>query len=304
MNSNDFKYDTQPEYNFGHDKSILLEDSNKLCNIIKKFWLLLVLGCVFLCIPYWSVVPPMVMDWYTDDNASHGFIIPLISGYLIWLQRKELAVMPVESSVAGLVLIVAAMGMLVGGWFASELFTMRLSLVLTLCGCALYWLGVKIFKRLLVPLLFLVFMIPIPAILYDAAALPLKLMVSSVSVYILKMMGIMVIREGNIIMFPNITLEVAEACSGLRSLTALLALTTAYSLIVVKSRWHRFLLVTAAIPIAVGANVFRVVMTGFLVRYFGVAAAEGFFHEFAGLATFILAAAAIVGLHKLLRRIA
>ena len=212
--------------------------------------------------------------------------------------------MPVESSVAGLVLIVAAMGMLVGGWFASELFTMRLSLVLTLCGCALYWLGTTLFNRLLVPLLFLVFMIPIPAILYDAAALPLKLMVSSVSVYILKMMGSVVMREGNIIMFPNITLEVAEACSGLRSLTALLALTTAYSLIVVQSRWQRFLLVAAAIPIAVGANVFRVVMTGFLVRYIGVAAAEGFFHEFAGLATFVLAVAVIVGLHNLLRRIA
>lgn len=212
--------------------------------------------------------------------------------------------MPVESSVAGLVLIVAAMGMLVGGWFASELFTMRLSLVLTLCGCALYWLGTTLFNRLLVPLLFLVFMIPIPTILYDAAALPLKLMVSSVSVYILKMMGSVVMREGNIIMFPNITLEVAEACSGLRSLTALLALTTAYSLIVVQSRWQRFLLVSAAIPIAVVANVFRVVMTGFLVRYIGVAAAEGFFHEFAGLATFVLAVAVIVGLHHLLRRIA
>ncbi len=266
-----------------------------------RYWFLF--GLVFLALPYWRIVASLVHDWYTDDNASHGFFIPLIAGYLVWIRRKELAETPVGSSLAGLFVTVGAAVLLLGGWLASELFSMRLSLVAALCGCVLYWLGRPAFSRLLVPLLFLLFMIPIPAIVYDAAAFPLKLFVSWASVGLLKALGMMVVREGNVIMFPNITLEVVEACSGLRSLTSLLALGTAYALIFMRSPWQRLVLVASAIPIAVGANILRVVVTGFLARHFGAAAAEGFFHEFAGLTTFVLAVALMAGLHRLMRRL-
>lgn len=271
--------------------------------VLRVSWLPLLLGAGVLALAYHQVVAGMVHDWYTDDNASHGFLIPLISGYIVWTRRQELAAAPVGSSPAGFVLAVAAAGMLVAGWLASELFSMRLSLVAALGGCILFWLGRTVFARLLTPLLFLVFMIPVPAIVYDAAAFPLKLFVSWFSVGVLKTMGLMVVREGNVIMFPNIVLEVVDACSGLRSLTSLLALATSYALVFVSVPWQRLVLIAAAIPIAVAANVLRVVGTGLLARHFGAAAAEGFFHEFAGLATFALALAILAGLHQVLRRL-
>jgi exosortase len=269
---------------------------------LTAFRLPLLLGLAVLAVAYHQVVAAMVHDWYVDDNASHGFLIPLIAGYLVWTRREELAAAPTGSSPAGLGVAVAAALMLVAGWLATEFFTMRLSLLVALAGCVLYWLGREVFLKLLTPLLFLVFMIPIPAVVYDAAAFPLKLFVSWFSVGALKFMGFMVVREGNVILFPNVTLEVVEACSGLRSLTSLLALATAYALVLVRSPWQRLILIGAAVPIAVFANVLRVVVTGVLARHIGAAAAEGFFHEFAGLATFALALAALAGLHQILRR--
>jgi exosortase len=262
----------------------------------------LLLGAAAVVLAYHHVGALMVRDWYLDDNSSHGFLVPVISGYLVWLRRKELAGLPVVPCWAGLGLVVAAMVLLVAGWLASELFTMRSSLVLLLCGCVLFWLGREVFARLATPLLFLLFMVPIPAIVYEAVAFPLKLLVSRLSVDGLKAMGVMVLREGNIIMFPNISLEVVDACSGLRSLTSLLALGTAYSLIFCRSHWQRLLLVASTVPIAVLANVIRVTGTGLLARHIGAGAAEGFFHEFTGLVIFMLALAMLFGLHQVLRR--
>lgn len=262
----------------------------------------LLLGLGALALGYHQVIAGMVKDWYLDDNASHGFLIPLVSGYLVWTKRKELAAVRVGSDWSGLCMAALAALMLVAGWLASELFTTRLSLVVALGGCVLYWLGKEAFSSLLTPLLFLVFMIPIPAIVYDFVALPLKLFVSWFSVGALKAMGLMVIREGNVIMFPNITLEVVDACSGLRSLTSLLALATAYALLLVRSAWLRAVLIVMAVPIAICTNSLRVITTGFLARHFGAQVAEGFFHEFAGLATFGLALLLLVGLHQALRR--
>lgn len=266
-------------------------------------WLQLLLALGILCLAYHHVVGRMVLDWYTDDNASHGFIVPFITGYLIWTRRAELAAVRVVPSNAGLLLLAASAAMLVLGWLATELFTMRFSLVLALCGCALFWLGREAFKLLAFPLLFLVFMIPVPAIVYDAVAFPLKLFVSWLSVGALKMMGVMVVREGNVIMFPNITLEVVDACSGLRSLTSLITLGAAYALVMCRRTWLRLTLVACTIPIAVGTNALRVIVTGLLARHYGAAAAEGFFHEFAGLVVFALALVILAGLHQTLRRL-
>lgn len=273
-----------------------------LAMALRAEWLPLAMGVVVIALAYRQIVPPMVRDWYFDDNASHGFFIPLISGYLAWTRRDALARAPVGSNPAGLLLVVAASAMLVAGWLASEFFTMRASLVVAVCGCVLYWLGTKVFSLLAPALLFLFFMIPLPAIAYDAVAFPLKLFVSWLSVGVLKAMGIMVLREGNVIMLPNITLEVVDACSGMRSLTSLLALATAYALLFLRSPWQRLVLVASAIPIAIAANTLRVIGTGFLARRMGSAAAQGFFHEFTGLATFVLALAALAALHQVLRR--
>ncbi len=156
---------------------------------------------------------------------------------------------------------------------------------------------------LALPIGFLIFMVPLPYIVYDALAFPLKLFVAKFSVISLKAMGVIVLREGNIIMFPNTVLEVADACSGLRSLMSLIALAVAFAFMSQKTSFKRTFLILMAVPIAILTNMIRVIVTGFLAQYYGAAAAEGFFHEFAGLAVFALAMVLLVLSGTLLRKV-
>ena len=181
--------------------------------------LVLLLGAV-----YHSIVYEMILDWKKDDNYSHGFLVPFIAGYLAYMRKDDLVAAVVRPCNAGLAVIAMGLGVLFLGWLGSEYFTMRSSLVIIIAGSVLYLLGWEVFNILLAPLCYLLLMVPIPYIIYDAAAFPLKLLVTKVSVLSMKALGIVVWQEGNILMFPSITLEVADACSGLRSIMSLLAL--------------------------------------------------------------------------------
>jgi exosortase len=256
-----------------------------------------------MTVAYATIVPGMVDQWSSDPNYSHGFLIPLISGYFLWQSRDDLAAAPVRPSNLGLAVICASLVLLVVGIAGTEYFSMRSSLVLLLAGIVLYWFGWPVLKVLALPIGFLLFMVPLPYIVYDAAAFPLKLLVAKFSVLSLKAMGVIVLREGNIIMFPNTVLEVADACSGLRSLVSLIALAVALAFLSQKTVLKQTVLIFMAIPIAIFTNMLRVIVTGFLAQYYGAAAAEGFFHEFAGLAVFALAMALLVFTGVVLRRI-
>ncbi|WP_026840909.1 exosortase A [Citrifermentans bremense] len=260
------------------------------------------LALLILAAVYWSVVPEMVQQWYEDENYSHGFVVPLIAGYFAYERRKDLASVLAEPWWPGLLLVAAGLMQLVVGWLGTEFFTMRSSLVVTLCGMTLFLLGKRLFRLMLLPLAYLLFMVPLPYIIYDMVAFPLKLFVTRVSIATLKLMGVVVMREGNIIMLPFTTLEVADACSGIRSLISLLALAVAYAFFLEMGPLRRGVLILAAIPIAISANAFRVIGTGVLAQYWGAKAAEGFFHEFAGLAVFVVAIALMIGLGSLLSR--
>ena len=249
---------------------------------------------------YRGVVPDMVLQWYEDANYSHGFVIPLIAATFAYQRRRELLETRVEPWWPGLALICCGLLQLVLGWLATEYFTMRSSLVVTLAGMTLFFFGKRLFRLMLLPLGYLLFMVPLPYLVYDAVAFPLKLFVTRASIAVLKLSGVVVMREGNIILLPATTLEVADACSGVRSLISLVALAVAYSFSLRLTRFRRCLLILAAIPIAVCANAFRVIGTGFLAQYWGARAAEGFFHEFAGLAVFAVAIALLVSLGALL----
>jgi len=259
--------------------------------------LLVLLGAV-----YHSIVYEMVLDWQKDDNYSHGFLVPLIAGYMAYMRKDDLLSATVRPSNAGLAIILMGLGVLFLGWLGSEYFTMRSSLVIIIAGSALYLLGWEIFRILLAPLCYLLLMVPIPYIIYDAAAFPLKLFVTEVSVLSMKALGIVVWQEGNILMFPNITLEVADACSGLRSIMSLLALGAAYAFVLFSRTRDRVILILSTLPIAVLTNCLRVIATGILAQYFGSAAAEGFFHEFAGLFVFGAAVVMFVALGTSLKR--
>jgi exosortase len=251
---------------------------------------------------YYNIAPPMVQQWYNDPNYSHGFIVPLIAGYFLYERREELMKAEVAPANAGLIIIIFGLLQLCVGYLAFELYTMRSSFIVILAGMILYFFGAAVFRIMLLPVLYLFFMVPLPYIVYDAIAFPLKQFVARYSVETLQHMGVVIIREGNILILPETTLEVADACSGIRSLVSLLALATAFAVFTLKSTVKRVILVIMAIPIAIFTNGLRVIGTGILAQYWGAKAAEGFFHEFAGLAVFGVALLMLAGLGALMNR--
>lgn len=273
-------------------------------DVLKQQRLYLIGVLLLLVTLYWEIVPAMVGQWQKDENYSHGFLVPLIAGYFFWQRWPDLKEKTVQPSGLGLVVLVLGSLQLLIAWLGSEYFTMRSSLIVLLAGMVLFLYGWQLLKGMALPLGYLFFMVPIPYIIYDMVAFPLKLFVTKVSVGFLKLAGVVVMREGNIIIFPATTLEVADACSGIRSLLSLLALAVAYAFFISLPARFRWLLILSAVPIAVATNALRVIVTGFLAQWWGAKAAEGFFHEFAGLAVFALAMVLLVGFGALLRKIA
>jgi len=264
-----------------------------------KYYFLLCL--LLLAGAYHSIVSSMIQDWYTDGNYSHGFLVPIVAGYFLYERLEELKGAVVEPWSPGIIVVVAGIIALTVGWLGTEYFTMRSSLIVILSGMVLYFFGKEAFKTSLLPILYLIFMVPIPYIIYDAAAFPLKLFVTKVSVGFLKAIGVVVLREGNIIMFPATTLEVADACSGIRSLISLIALAVAFAYFTRTTNLKRWVIIVSAVPIAILTNATRVIATGILAQYWGARAAEGFFHEFAGVVVFGLALAILVTLGVVLK---
>ncbi len=273
-----------------------------LTESLKSYRIPLLLLLPLFMLMYYNIMPSMVQQWYVDPNYSHGFIVPLISGYLLYERREELLKTEVAPSLAGLFILIFGLLQLCGGYLAYELYTMRSSCIVILAGMILYLFGAALFRLMLLPVLYLFFMIPLPAIIYNSVAFPLKQLVSKYSVDALQLMGVIIIREGNILMLPETTLEVADACSGIRSLVSLLALAAAFALFTQKSTLKRIIMIVAAVPIAILTNGLRVIGTGMLAQYWGAKAAEGFFHEFAGLAVFAVALLLLAGLGTLMNR--
>jgi len=270
------------------------------------WWRAIQLGLVaaFLYL-YAAVLPPLITDWLDDPNYSHGFLVPGLSAYFVWDRRQTLAGLRPQPHWGGLVLLWCGLGMLLLGHLGAELFLMRSSMVVVLTALVWYLLGRHYVHALAFPLAFLLFMIPLPAILLNTITLPLQLLATKVSTFALQLAQLPVYREGNIIYLPHATLEVAEACSGLRSLVSLLALAVVLAYITQRRLSTRWLLVLSAVPIALVANAFRIWATGVLAHWYGTQAAEGFYHTFAGWLVFVVALGLLLGegaLLSLLRR--
>jgi exosortase len=199
-----------------------------------------------------------------------------------------------------------ALALLLLGQLGAELFLARLSLVILLAGLVLLFLGSNFLRALLFPLAFLLLMIPIPAILFNQITFPLQIEASRVATFVLRLLGVPVLREGNVIILPVMSLEVAEACSGIRSLMSLTTLAVIYGYLMERRIWLRVLLALASIPIAIVANSVRIIGTGLLVQYWDADKAEGFFHASWGWIIFVLSLILLYALHaailSLLRR--
>ena len=252
---------------------------------------------------YWPVLRGLWTQWSLDGNASHGFLIPLISAYVVWDRRQALRSTPIAPSWWGAVVTAAGLLTLLLGQVGAELFVQRLSFILVVVGLVYLLAGGAVVRLWAFPLAFLVFMVPLPAIVLNAVAFPLQGFAAQTAASCLVALNIPVLREGNVIALARTTLEVAEACSGIRSLMSLVALGTAYAYFTERVLWKRWIIIAAAIPVAIAANAFRVAGTGVLAHYFGEEAAQGFYHDFSGWLVFIVAFALLLLVGRVVNRV-
>lgn len=252
---------------------------------------------------YFKVMAKLVSDWSHDDNYSHGFLVVPIAAYIAWERRSQLVTAARRPSLAGLFVIIGGVALLIVGRLGAELFLTRISMMTVLVGSILFIWGWRHLKLLAFPLAFLLLMIPLPAIIFNQIAFPLQLLASRFGELTLSTCRIPVLREGNVIILANTSLEVAEACSGIRSLISLLTLGIVLGYFTDSRMSVRTLLAVATIPVAILANGFRVAGTGIAAHYFGAEAAEGFFHTFSGWMVFVLAFALLLGLQRLIGRL-
>lgn len=270
----------------------------------KREWsiALLILGPLVLYL-YGPTLVALISQWLQDPDFGHGLLVPLFSGWLVWSHRARLALLPSKPSWAGLSVVILSLAMLVGGILGAELFLARTSLVFLLAGLVILLSGWNWFRALLFPWAFLFLMVPIPKIVLNQVTLPLQSLASQLASSMLSLLAVPVLRDGNIIGLPDMTLEVAEACSGIRSLMSLLTLAVIYGYFTESRLLPRVLLALTAIPIAVVANGLRIVGTGLLVNYGNAELARGFFHSFSGWLIFVLSLVMLWGLHRAARAV-
>jgi exosortase len=249
---------------------------------------------------YGRILVRLVLNWGRDPNYSHGFVVLPVCIWIVWKERKRLADVEVKPSWLGLPVVAGALGMLVLGVLGAEIFLSRSSLIFLLAGLAIQFRGWRFFRAVLLPWAILFLAVPLPAIIFNQIALPLQFQASRLASAMLGLIGVPVLREGNIIRLPSLSLDVVEACSGLRSLVSLITLAVFYGYLVEPRAWRRALLVLVAIPIAVLANGLRIVGSGFFGEYWSPEKAEGFFHLFSGLLIFFVSFGLLVGFHALM----
>lgn len=265
-----------------------------------RVWQVALLAGLLLWL-YLPTLTHLVGQWWHDPNFSHGFFVPFFTAFVVWQERSALALLTPRPSWWGLPLLGFGLCILVLGQMGAELFLSRFSLLIVLAGLIVFFLGWKFFRALLFPWAFLVLMIPIPAIVFNQITFPLQLLASKIASTILSWLSVPVLREGNVIILPAMALEVADACSGIRSLMSLATLAVIYGYLMERSNLVRVLLAVAALPIAVAANSLRVVVTGLLVQYWDPDKAQGFFHEFQGWLMFVASLVMLYLLHRTLR---
>jgi exosortase len=266
-------------------------------------WLPYAAISILLAVLYYRVAVKLVYDWYTIPDYSHGFLVPLFAAFLIWDKRKVLVATPIKQTWSGIVLVVFSIMVLILGVYGVELFTARISFIMMITGLIATFFGWSMVRELRFPLLVLVLAIPFPAILFNRITFPLQLLASRIASDILPWLGVPTLHEGNVIELPVMKLEVAEACSGIRSLMSLFTLAVFYGYFLERTTKRRVILALASIPIAVTANVARIVGTGLCVQYWDPEKALGFFHEFSGWVMFVVSLACLFLVHRAMRLI-
>ncbi len=253
-----------------------------------KSWLPLFLLALAVILLYWPAINEFIYDWWHDDNYSHGFLIPLISGYLLWQKRQALQNVEIRQNRLGLVLLVFGLALNILGSAAAEWYSVRFSMIPTLMGLVLYFGGSAMLRLVWFPIAFIVFAIPLPYTLFRTLTFPLQLFSTKVTHHLITAVGVSALRQGNILHLPGYSLEVVEACSGLRSMITLSALAAVFAYMTPGGAVRKLFLFSAAIPIAITANIVRLLVTCLGALLISSGFAEGFLHDFSGVLVFLV----------------
>ena len=250
---------------------------------------------------YLPTLTSLVRQWASDDNYSHGFLVVPFAAWFVWRDRERLSRLRRAPHAAGVVLVAAALLLFLAGQLGAELFLTRVSLLGVVAGAVLALYGWPVLRAIAFPLALVLLAVPLPAVIFNRIAFPLQLLASRTAETVMTAVGIPVLREGNVLELPAMTLEVAQACSGIRSLVSLVAVALLLGKLAGARPWARAVLALVAVPIAIVANAARVAGTGVAAQWLGPYAAEGFFHEFAGWVVFVAALVLLLGALRCLR---
>lgn len=246
---------------------------------------------------YYPIMPGLVNVWLEDSNNSHGLLAPLVAGYLVYQKRHYLKTYMADmqdlkynfwTTSFGLFILAGSLLMYSLFYVGHIEFVSRIMFILSLVSLVWYYFGLRLVKIILFPLLFLFFMVPIPVSLVNHITLPMKTFATNMAVPMIQMFNIPLVQEGNIIHLTTCTLEVAEACSGIRSLVSMLMLGVLFAYMIKDNNVKKIILVSFSPVIAIVVNVMRIMGTGILANFFGEKVARGYVHDVSGYLVFVL----------------
>jgi exosortase len=259
-------------------------------------WYLALLIVLFL-----PVLIPMVSEWVSDEDMGYALFVPVVAGYVVWLDRERILAAPVKPCWPAMALVVWGFCQMLLGFLGALSFVSRTAFLVAAVGVVWTIAGTAVLRTLVFPLILLLFMIRIPLYVYQQITLPLQSLATQVATARLEFLGIPVMRDGNVLVLADRRLEVVEACSGIRSLLSLTFLSVAYGRLFETRVWVRIALLVSTVPIAIACNAARVTLTGVLTQY-KPEIAEGAYHMFEGWVIFMFELVVLLGFHRLLVR--
>ena len=289
-----------------HVTNSLLDDLQVKCGPASRtfqasLWLKIAFVATCFGLLFWRVWVDMAHEWWSDPTWSQGMLLPPLALYIAWEHRSHTLSKLAATDRRGLVLTALACLTFVAGKFASEFFLMRMSCVILLAGILWTFWGLARLRTLTLPIVLLATMVPLPAIVYNSIAAPLQLLVSDLSTSVAQSLGVSAFRDGNIIQLANVSLGVAEACSGISSLSALAVGGILLGYLVCSRLVCRITLFLVAIPLAIGVNIIRVAGTAVLADY-NRELAMGLYHSFTGWLVFVIGFSCLYFFARLLHR--
>ena len=245
------------------------------------------------------VLSDLIKQWMNDENMGYAFFVPLVAGYVVWLDRTHIMDAPVKPCWPALALVVWGFLQMLFGLLGALSFLSRTAFILTMVGVVWTIAGTAVIRTLIFPIVLLFFMVPIPLYVYQRMTIPLQTLATNLAAFGLETLGIPVSQDGNVLTLPDgHSLDVVDACSGIRSLLSLTFLSVAYGRLFETRRWIKIALIFATVPIAIACNAARITLTGILTEY-KPDIAEGAYHAFEGWVIFMFELVTLLAFHRL-----